>query len=48
MKGAVATFILMFREEMLKMATSKHAKKMYFGHEMFGSPFDFKKKMIFR
>ena len=48
MNGAVAILILMFREEILKIATSKHAKKMYFGHETGQNSSDFKKKMIFR
>ena len=33
MNGAVAILILMFKEELLKRATSKHATKMYFGNE---------------
>ena len=48
MNGAVAPLILMFREEILKMATSKHAKQMYFGHETGQNNSDFKNKMIFR
>ena len=45
MNGAVAILILRFREEILKMATSKHAKKIYCGHEFVGSPFDFNNKI---
>ena len=44
MNGAVAILILMFREEILKMATSKHAKKMYVGPETGQNSSDFKKK----
>ena len=32
MGGAVAPLILMFKKEILKGATSKHAKQMYFGY----------------
>ena len=45
MNGAVAPLILMFREEILKTATSKHAKKTYFGHKIFGFAFDLKQKV---
>ena len=48
MRGAVAILILMFKEEILKRATSKHAKKMYFGHETGQNSSDFKKKLIFQ
>ena len=48
MNGAVAILILMFKEEILKRATSKHAKKMYFGHETGQNSSDFKKQLIFR
>ena len=44
MRGAVAILFLMFREEILKKATSKHATKMYFGHETGQNSSDFKKK----
>ena len=43
MNGAVAILILMFKEEILKMATSKHTKKMYLGHETGQNSSDFKK-----
>ena len=46
--GAVAPLFLMFKKEILKGATSKHAKKMYFGYETGQNSSDFKKKLIFR
>ena len=48
MDGAVAPLILMFKKEILKGATSKHAKHMYFGYETGQHSSDFKKNMIFR
>ena len=45
---AVAPLILMFKKEILKGATSKHAKQMYFGYETGQHNSDFKKQMIFR
>ena len=45
MAGAVAPLILMFKKEILKRATSKHAKKMYVGHETGQNSSDFKKNV---
>ena len=35
----------MFKKEILKRATSKHAKKMYFGHETGQNNSDFETKI---
>ena len=43
---AVAPLILMFKKEILKGATSKHAKQMYVGYETGQNNSDFKKNDI--
>ena len=43
MGGAVAILFLMFKEEILKRATSKHATNMNFRNEQWISKSDFKK-----
>ena len=46
MDGAVAPLILMFKQEILKGATSKHVTQMYFGYETGQNNSDFKKTNI--